>query len=140
MLMSRGRNYMNTLADIRTRIRYIEEVGTLLDQMVNEEIVSLKDIENEFPITYDTIRKLRKIDHTTSFETIRKTGYIIGHYLHVKHVEFNNCKGKLRISEDKLILLNRLQNKFEEIYGLQAIIVKEMIDKKDDIRKFLNEK
>ena len=108
--------------------------------MVNEEIVSLKDIENEFPITYDTIRKLRKIDHTTSFETIRKTGYIIGHYLHVKHVEFNNCKGKLRISEDKLILLNRLQNKFEELYGLQAIIVKEMIDKKDDIRKFLNEK
>lgn len=59
--MSRGRNYMNTPADIRTRIRYIEEVGTLLDQMVNEEIVSLKDIENEFPITYDTIRKLRKL-------------------------------------------------------------------------------
>ena len=44
MLMSRGRNYMNTPADIRTRVRYIEEVGTLLDQMVNEEIVSLKDI------------------------------------------------------------------------------------------------
>ena len=36
--MSRGRNYMNTPADIRTRVRYIEEVGTLLDQMVNEEI------------------------------------------------------------------------------------------------------
>lgn len=140
MLMSRGRNYMNTTADIRTRVRYIEEVGTLLDQMINEDIVSLKDIENEFPITYDTIRKLRKIDHTTSFETIRKIGYIIGHYLHVKHVEFNNCKGKLRISEDKLILLNRLQNKFEEIYGLQAIIVKEMIDKKIDIREFLKEK
>ena len=138
--MSRGRNYMNTPADIRTRIRYIEEVGTLLDQMINEEIVALKDIENEFPITYDTIRKIRKIDHTTSFESIRKAGYIIGYYLHVKHVEFNNCKGKLRISEDKLILLNRLQNKFEEIYGLQAIMVKEMIDKKVDIREFLKEK
>ena len=55
-------------------------------------------------------------------------------------MEFYNCKGKLRISEDKLILLNRLQNKFEEIYGLQAIIVKEMIDKKIDIREFLKEK
>ena len=76
--MSRGRNYMNTPADIRTRIRYIEEVGTLLDQMINEEFVALKDIENEFPITYDTIRKIRKIDHTTSFESIRKAGYIIG--------------------------------------------------------------
>ena len=62
--MSRGRNYMNTPADIRTRVRYIEEVGTLLDQMVNEEINFGVN-----PTKYNTCIKSYLSNNNTSYTT-----------------------------------------------------------------------
>ena len=46
--MTKGRSYINSYADRIMRKNMIEEVGTLLDLMMNEDMMTPKEIHMEF--------------------------------------------------------------------------------------------
>ena len=80
--MARSNRYDKSYADRYMRMKMIEEVGPLLDQMIIDDISPLKMLEIEFDIADPIVRKLRDMDSTVSFNTLNKFCYIIGYYLH----------------------------------------------------------
>ena len=79
--MTKGRSYINSYADRIMRENMIEEVGTLLDLMMNEDMMTPKEIHMEFGVDPKTIAALRKKKTSITFESIRKFCYVIGYYL-----------------------------------------------------------
>ena len=79
--MTKGRSYINFYADGIMRENMIEEVGTLLDLMMNEDMMTPKEIHMEFGVDPKTIAALRKKKTSVTFESIRKVCYVIGYYL-----------------------------------------------------------
>lgn len=79
--MTKGRSYINSYADGIMRENMIEEVGTLLNLMMNEDMMTPKEIHMEFGVDPKTIAALRKEKTSVTFESIRKVCYVIGYYL-----------------------------------------------------------
>ena len=80
--MARGNRYDKSYADRYMKIKKIERVGPLLDQMIIDDISPLKLMKMEFDIANPTVRKLRDMNSSVSHNTLNKFCYIIGYYLH----------------------------------------------------------
>ncbi len=131
--MGRGRSYKNTNADDYMRGKVVKEVGALLDDMLVEEITTPTLIKLEFGPSYDTTRKLRYQDSSTSFETIRQFCYVIGYYLYQEIQAVENYKKDVRKREARLTKLYKMKEKYKKIYGMQAVVVLNLMHKGKDL-------
>lgn len=120
------------------RLAYIERVGTILGIMIDEGISPRKSIVKDFHVAYDTIRNFLNFDPDIKFETIVKFCYVIGHYLHVEHEAVDSYKSKKHIKDrdERLARIENLKRQYEEIFGLGAEVVKDLIRKKIDLRQY----
>ena len=135
--MARGRSYMNSYADGYMRGKVVKEVGALLDHILVEEITTPTIIKLEFGPSYDTIRELRQQDTSKSFETIRQFCYIIGYYLYQEIEAVENYKKYVRERESKLTMLYEMKERYKKIYGMQAVVVLNLMHKGKDLLAFM---
>lgn len=131
--MGKGRSYMNSYADGYMRGKVVKEVGALLDHMLVEEITTPKIIKLEFGPSYDTIRDLRQQKTSISFETIRLFCYVIGYYLYQEIEAVENYKKDVRERGARLTMLNEMKEKYKKIYGMQAVVVLNLIHQGKDL-------
>lgn len=136
--MAKGRSYINSYADKIMREKMIEEVGTLLDLMMNEGFMTPKEIHMEFGVDPKTIAALRKKKTSVTFESLRKICYVMGYYLKREEaareskVRWGRDKEKEKMNEMNEI--NQLRERYEKIYGSLAVFVLDL-DKKRDLRQ-----
>ena len=135
--MGKGRSYMNSYADGYMRGKVVKEVGALLDHILVEEITTPTIINLEFGSSYDTIRELRQQDTSKSFETIRQFCYIIGYYLYQEIEAVENYKKYVRERESKLTMLYEMKERYKKIYGMQAVVVLNLMHQGKDLLAFM---
>lgn len=135
--MGKGRSYMNSYADGYMRGKVVKEVGALLDHILVEEITTSTIIKLEFGPSYDTIRELRQQDTSKSFETIRQFCYIIGYYLYQEIEAVENYKKYVRERESKLTMLYEMKERYKKIYGMQAVVVLNLMHQGKDLLAFM---
>lgn len=128
---------MNSYADGYMRGKVVKEVGALLDHILVEEITTPTIINLEFGPSYDTIRKLRQQDTSIYFETIRQFCYVIGYYLYQEIEAVENYKKYVRERESKLTMLYEMKERYKKIYGMQAAVVLNLMDKGKDLLAFM---
>lgn len=134
--MTKGRSYINSYADGIMRKNMIEEVGTLLDLMMNEDMMTPKEIHMEFGVDPKTIAALRKKKTSITFESIRKFCYVIGYYLmkeeaaRERKIRWGRDKEQKKKDEMNEII-NKLKERYEKIYGMMASFVEDLYKKKD---------
>lgn len=124
---------MNSYADGYMRGKVVKEVGALLDHMLVEEITTPKLIKMDFGAAYDTIRDLRQQEISISFETIRLFCYVIGYYLYQEIQAVENYKKNVRDRETRLAMLYEMKEKYKKIYGMQAVVVLNLMHKGKDL-------
>ena len=137
--MARGNSYDKSYSDGYLRMKKIERVGSLLDQMIIDDIAPRKTLEIEFKITNPTVRSLRNMDSTVSHNTLNKFCYIIGYYLHQETVAVENYQKHVKNRELWLKKLFDMKERYHKIYGESADDVKDLIKKKIDLRKFVTQ-
>ena len=137
--MARGNRYDKSYSDRYMRIKKIERVEPLLDQMIIDDISPLKILEIEFDIANPTVRKLRDMDSSVSHNTLNKFCYIIGYYLHQETVAVENYQKHIKDRELWLKKLFDMKERYHKIYGESADDVEELIRKKIDLRKFVTQ-
>ena len=131
--MARGRSYAKSNADVFMRGEVVKEVGALLDHMLVEEITTPTIIYLEFGPSYDTIRELRQQETSISFETIRHFCYVIGYYLYQEIQAVENYKKYVRERESKLTMLYEMKERYKKIYGMQAVVVLNLMHQGKDL-------
>ena len=119
------------------RGKVVKEVGALLDHILVEEITTPTIINLEFGPSYDTIRKLRQQDTSIYFETIRQFCYVIGYYLYQEIEAVENYKKYVRERESKLTMLYEMKERYKKIYGMQAVVVLNLMHKGKDLLAFM---
>lgn len=107
------------------------------DNILVEEITTPTIIKLEFGPSYDTIRELRQQDTSKSFETIRQFCYIIGYYLYQEIEAVENYKKYVRERESKLTMLYEMKERYKKIYGMQAVVVLNLMHKGKDLLAFM---
>ena len=137
--MARGNNYDKSYSDRYLRMKKIEKVGPLLDQMIIDDIAPRKMLEIEFDIANPTVRNLRDMDPTVSHNTLNKFCYIIGYYLHQEIEAVENYQKHVKDRELWLKKLFDMREKYHKIYGESADDVEDLIKKKIDLRKFVTQ-
>lgn len=138
--MARGNSYDKSYADRYMRVKKIERVGLLLDQMLFDDICSLKTLELEFDISNPTVKKLRSMKSSVSHNTLNKFCYIIGYYLHQEIEAVENYQKHVTERELWLNKLYDMKERYHKIYGESADDVKDLIKKKKiDLRKFVTQ-
>lgn len=137
--MARGNRYDKSYSDRYMRIKKIERVGPLLDQMIIDEIAPLKILEIEFDIANPTVRKLRNIDSSVSHNTLNKFCYIIGYYLYQETVAVENYQKHIKERKLWLKKLFDMKERYHKIYGESADDVEDLIRRKIDLRKFVTQ-
>ena len=135
--MGKGRSYMKSSADGYMRGKVVKEVGALLEHMIVEEITTPKLIKLEFGPSYDTIRDLRQQKSSISFETIRLFCYVIGYYLYQEIEAVENYGKYVREREARLTMLNEMKEKYKKIYGMQAVVVLNLMHQGKDLLAFM---
>lgn len=135
--MAQGRTYSKSKADAYMRGKLVEEVGAVLDQMLLEDITNLKTIVSDFGTTYDTLRDLRDKQKSISHDTIRKFCYIIGYYLSQEIQKVEKYEKSVIERESRLKMLYDMKETYKKIYGMQAIVVLNLIHKRKDIKAFV---
>lgn len=135
--MGQGRIYSKTNADTYMRGKVIEEVGSLLDHMLDEDITTSKIIKSEFGPSFDTIRHLREKNPSISFDTIRKFCYIIGYYLSKEIQKVEESEKNMEERESRLKLLYEMKITYKKIYGMQAIIALNLIHEGKNLSAFV---
>ena len=138
--MARGRTYNKSYADMCMREDIIREVGSFLEELIVKDIAPLKLIKKNFPITNPSIRKLRDLDTTVSYETIREFCFIIGYYLHEEENAVRKGKKHLGDKDDWLNYLSDLKKRYLDIYGRSAKFVMSIIEDNIDVMEMLNRK
>ena len=128
---------MNSYADGYMRGKVVKEVGALLDHILVEEITTPTIINLEFGPSYDTIRKLRQQETTIYFETIRQFCYVIGYYLYQEIEAVENYKKNVRERGSRLAMLYEMKEKYKKIYGMQAVVVLNLMHKGKDLLAFM---
>ncbi len=134
--MAKGRTYINSYADQCMKEDLIKEVGSFLEELIVKDIAPLKMIKKDFPITNPSIRKLRDLKPSVSYETIREFCYIIGYYLHKEENAVRNGEKHLDDKNDWLNYLSDLKKRYLGIYGRSAQFVMSLIEDNIDIRKW----
>ena len=137
--MARGNRYDKSYADRYMKIKKIERVGPLLDQMIIDDISPLKLMKMEFDIANPTVRKLRDMNSSISNNTLNKFCYIIGYYLQQETVAVENYQKHVKERELWLKKLYDMKEKYHKIYGDSADDVEDLIRKKIDLRKFVTQ-
>lgn len=137
--MARGNRYDKSYADRYMKIKKIESVGPLLDQMIIDDISPLKLMKMEFDIANPTVRKLRDMNSSVSHNTLNKFCYIIGYYLRQETVAVENYQKHVKERELWLKKLYDMKEKYHKIYGDSADVVEDLIRKKIDLRKFVTQ-
>ena len=137
--MARGNRYDKSYADRYMKIKKIERVGPLLDQMIIDDISPLKLMKMEFDIANPTVRKLRDMNSSISNNTLNKFCYIIGYYLQQETVAVENYQKHVKERELWLKKLYDMKEKYHKIYGESAEDVEDLIRKKIDLRKFVTQ-
>ena len=138
--MAKGRTYINSYADQCMKEDLIKEVGSFLEELIVKDIAPLKMIKKDFPITNPSIRKLRDLKPSVSYETIREFCYIIGYYLHEEENTVRNGEKHLDDKNDWLNYLSDLKERYLGIYGRSAKFVMSLIEDNIDIRKMVKTK
>lgn len=138
--MAKGRTYINSYADQCMKEDLIKEVGSFLEELIVKDIAPLKMIKKDFPITNPSIRKLRDLKPSVSYETIREFCYIIGYYLHEEENAVRNGEKHLDDKNDWLNYLSDLKERYLGIYGRSAQFVMSLIEDNIDIRKMVKTK
>lgn len=138
--MAKGRTYINSYADQCMKEDLIKEVGSFLEELIVKDIAPLKMIKKDFPITNPSIRKLRDLKPSVSYETIREFCYIIGYYLHEEENAVRNDEKHLDDKNDWLNYLSDLKERYLGIYGRSAKFVMSLIEDNIDIRKMVKTK
>ena len=128
---------MKSSADGYMRGKVVKEVGALLEHMIVEEITTPKLIKLEFGPSYDTIRDLRQQKSSISFETIRLFCYVIGYYLYQEIEAVENYGKYVREREARLTMLNEMKEKYKKIYGMQAVVVLNLMHQGKDLLAFM---
>ena len=70
--MARGNSYDKSYSDKYLKEKKIKRVGPLLEQMLFDDICSLKTLELEFDISNPTVKKLRCMNPKVSHNTLNK--------------------------------------------------------------------
>ena len=83
------------------------------------------------------IRELRQQDTSKSFETIRQFCYIIGYYLYQEIEAVENYRKNVRERESRLNMLYEMKEKYKKIYGMQAVVVLNLMHKGKDLLAFM---
>lgn len=135
--MTKGRVYNKTNADTYMRGKLVKEVGALLDQMLLEDVTTLKIIISDFGTTYDTIKDLRNKNSSISHDTIRKFCYVIGYYLSQEIQAVEDFKKNVRERESRLKMLYEMKETYKKIYGMQATIALNLIHKGTNLSAFV---
>lgn len=137
--MARGNSYDKSYSDKYLKEKKIKRVGPLLDQMLFDDICTLKTLELEFDISNPTVRKLRSMKSSVSHNTLNKFCYIIGYYLHQEIEAVENYQKHVTERELWLNKLYDMKDRYHKIYGESADDVKDLIKKKIDLRKFVTQ-
>lgn len=141
--MTKGRSYINSYADRIMRERMIEEVGMLLDHMMNEGWMTPKEVHMEFGVDPKTIAALRKKKSSVTYESIRKICYVIGYYLMKGEADIKSKKrwgyNKEEEKTEELNRFNKLLEAYKAIYGMEATFVLELYKKKRDLRQVVKQ-
>lgn len=137
--MARGNSYDKSYSDKYLKEKKIKRVGPLLDQMLFDDICTLKTLELEFDISNPTVRKLRSMKSSVSHNTLNKFCYIIGYYLHQEIEAVENYQKHVTERELWLNKLYDMKERYHKIYGESADDVKDLIKKKIDLRKFVTQ-
>ena len=138
--MARGNSYDKSYSDKYLKEKKIERVGPLLDQMLFDDICTLKTLELEFDISNPTVKKLRSMKSSVSHNTLNKFCYIIGYYLHQEIEAVENYQKHVTERELWLNKLYDMKDRYHKIYGESADDVKDLIKKKKiDLRKFVTQ-
>lgn len=137
--MARGNSYDKSYSDKYLKEKKIKRVGPLLDQMLFDDICTLKTLELEFEISNPTVKKLRSMKSSVSHNTLNKFCYIIGYYLHQEIEAVENYQKHITERELWLNKLYDMKDRYHKIYGESADDVKDLIKKKIDLRKFVTQ-
>ncbi len=137
--MARGNSYDKSYSDKYLKEKKIKRVGPLLDQMLFDDICTLKTLELEFDISNPTVKKLRSMKSSVSHNTLNKFCYIIGYYLHQEIEAVENYQKHVTERELWLNKLYDMKERYHKIYGESADDVKDLIKKKIDLRKFVTQ-
>lgn len=137
--MARGNAYDKSYADRYMRVKKIERVGPLLEQMLFDDICSLKTLELDFDISNPTVKKLRRMDSSVSHNTLNKFCYIIGYYLHLETEAVENYQKHVKDRDLWLEKLFRMKEAYHKIYGASAKDVEKLIEKKIDLPHFVTQ-
>lgn len=138
--MARGNSYDKSYSDKYLKEKKIKRVGPLLDQMLFDDICSLKTLELEFDISNPTVKKLRSMKSSVSHNTLNKFCYIIGYYLLQEIEAVKNYQKHVTERELWLNKLYDMKERYHKIYGESADDVRDLIKKKKiDLRKFVTQ-
>jgi uncharacterized protein with ACT and thioredoxin-like domain len=74
---------------------------------------------------------------TIPLETIRQFCYIIGYYLYQEIEAVENYKKYVRERESKLTMLYEMKERYKKIYGMQAVVVLNLMHKGKDLLAFM---
>lgn len=137
--MKKGQTFSKTYAGQIMRQRKIEEVGTLLDHILNEQWMSAKMVKMEFGIDYKTIKALRNRSFKVSGETLTKFCYVLAYYITQRKLNIDTQAKFLVCREERLTELSRVLEAYKSIYGIEATFCLELINNEQkDLREIVN--
>lgn len=135
--MARGNSYDKSYSDKYLKEKKIKRVGPLLEQMLFDDICSLKTLELDFDISNPTVKRLRRMDSSVSHNTLNKFCYIIGYYLHLETEAVENYQKHVKDRDLWLEKLFKMKDAYHKIYGDSADDVEDLIKKKVDLPLFV---
>lgn len=137
--MKKGQTFSKTYAGQIMRQRKIEEVGTLLDHILNEQWMSAKMIKMEFCIDYKTIKALRNRSAKVSGETLAKFCYVLAFYITQRKHDIETRTKFLVGRDERLAEHGKVLNHYKSIYGIEATFCLELIQQEQkDLREIVN--
>lgn len=135
--MARGNSYDKSYSDKYLKEKKIKRVGPLLEQMLFDDICSLKTLELEFEISNPTVKRLRCMNPKVSHNTLNKFCYIIGYYLHLETEAVEKYQKHIKEHDLWLEKLFKMKDAYHKIYGDSADDVEDLIKKKVDLPLFV---
>ena len=111
------------------------ELRPLVNSMLQKDIVTRKQLKKEFHIDYKTVRKLVVEGAKISMDSILKFNYAISYYLNEEQKKLKSKANKEKVDEVYVSEVKELDRGYRKLYGKQATIVDDLIDKGVDLRK-----
>ena len=130
---------VNTDTGILSAQGYMEEelsneLRPLVKTMLQKDIVTRKQFKKDFHIDYKTVRKLVIDGVKISMGSILKFNYAIAYYLNEEKKKQKSKANKEKVDEVSVSEVEKLDKGYRKLYGIQATIVDDLIDKGVDLR------